>query len=217
MSKIGSLVRVGAVALAAATLSVTLAACVSVFPKQSPANLFRFGMTSASPALAAATTTTGAERFGVLDTMTTFDRAAAGDRILTVSGSEAAYIKGSRWLAPANILFDEAVTRAFDGSGGPARLITHGQVVRADYVLKLDVRAFEARYDHGDKAAPTIVVTVHADLDRVSDRLSAGSRTFEASVPASDNRVGAIAAAFDQAVTKVLGDLVAWTDGKGQG
>lgn len=212
MSKIGSLVRVGAVALAAATLSVMLSACVSVFPKQPPANLFRFGMT-APPAAAA----TSGERFGVLDTMTTFDRAAAGDRILTVSGSEAAYIKGSRWLTPASILFDEAVSRAFDGSGGPARLITHGQMVRADYLLKLDVRAFEARYEHGDKAAPTIVVTVHADLDRVSDRLPAGSRTFEASVPASDNRVGAIAAAFDQAVTKVLGDLVAWTDGKGQG
>ena len=211
MSKIGSLMRVGAVALVAAALSVMLSACVSVFPKQQPANLFRFGM---APPPAAANP--GGERFGVLNSMTSFDRAAAGDRILTVSGSEAAYIKGSRWLTPANVLFDEAVTRAFGGSNGPARLITHGEVVRADYILKLDVRAFEARYDHGDKAAPTVVVTVHADLDRVSDRTAVSSRTFETSIPASDNRVGAIAAAFDQAVTKVLGDLVAWTDGKGQ-
>ncbi len=222
MSKIGSLVRARAASLGApnliarilvaAAVSVALSACVSVFPKQPPANLFRFGMTP-PPAASA----TGGERFGVLSGPTTFDRAAAGDRILTVSGSEAAYIKGSRWISQANTLFDEALTRAFDGSGGPARLVAHGQMVHADYTLKLDVRAFEARYDHGDKAAPTIVVVVHADLDRINDRSSAGSRTFEATATASDNRVSAIAAAFDQAVTKVLGDLVAWTDAKGRG
>ena len=213
MSKIGSLMRVGAVVLVAATLSVTLSACVSVFPKQVPANLYRFGMMAPATAPAA---TAGAEHFGVTNAVITFERAAATDRILTVSGSQAAYIKGSRWVSQANILFDEALIRAFDNSGGPARLIGRGEVLRADYLLKLDIRTFEARYDHGDKAAPTIVVSLHADLDRVSDRVALSSKTFEAAVPAADNRVGAIASAFDQAVSKVLGDLVAWVNGKGQ-
>ncbi len=214
MSKIGSLMRVGAVVLVAAALSATLSACVSVFPKQPAANLYRFGMTAPPPAAPPATA--GTQRFGVLSAMIAFDRAAATDRILTVSGSQAAYIKGSRWLSQANILFDEALIRAFDSSGGPARLIARGEVVHADYILKLDVRTFEARYDHGDKAAPTIIVTLHADLDRVSDQVAVSSKTFEATVPATDNRVGAIASAFDQAVAKVLGDLVVWVDGKGQ-
>lgn len=212
MNKIGSLVRVGTGVLVAAALSVSLSACVSLFPKQAPANLYRFGVT----APAATPATTGAKPFGVLNSLTTFDRATAGDRILTVSGRQAAYIKGSRWLTQANILFDQAVTRAFDTSGGPAHLISRGEMVRADYILRLDVRTFEARYDRGDKAAPTIVVSVHADLDQVSDRALLGSHTFEVSVPASDNRVSAIAAAFDQAVTQILGQLVAWTDAKGQ-
>ena len=213
MSKIGSLMRAGAVVLVAAALSVTLSACVSVFPKQAPANLYRFGMMAPATAPAA---TAGAEHFGVTNAVIAFERAAATDRILTVSGSQAAYIKGSRWVSGANILFDEALIRAFDNSGGPAHLIGRGEVVHADYMLKLDVRTFEARYDHGDKAAPTIIVTLHADLDRISDQAGVSSRTFEATVPATDNRVGAIASAFDQAVTKVLGDLVAWVDGKGQ-
>jgi len=38
-----------------------------------------------------------------------------------------------------------------------------------------------------------------------------GEQIFEASVPAGDNRVGAIVAAYDQAVKDVLGKLVAWT------
>ena len=208
MSQIATLTRVGATLLDAAALS----ACVSVFPKQPPANLFRFGV-SAAPAAAPA----GGPTFGVVNAVTSFDRPAATDRILTVSGSEAAYIKGSRWVTPANVLFDAAVTRAFDNAGGPARLIGRGEVVRADYVLKLDVRSFEARYEHGANAAPTVVVVVHADLDRINDRAVAGSRTFEARVEAGDNRVGAIAGAFDQAVTKVLGDLVGWVGAKGQG
>ncbi|MGA0600314.1 ABC-type transport auxiliary lipoprotein family protein [Caulobacter sp. KR2-114] len=199
-----------AASLAAAALA--LSACVSVFPKQAPATMFRFGVTTPPPAPAG-----GGQPFGVIRAVTSFDRAAASERILTVDGPEAAYIKGSRWVSGASVLFDEAVTRAFDGSGGPARLIGRGEVVRADYVLKLDVRSFEARYDHGAKAAPTVVVVLHADLDRVNDRAAVGSRTFTAEVPAGDNRVSAIAAAFDQAVTKVLGDLVLWVDARGQG
>ena len=206
MSKMKALLRAGVVAGAALALS----ACVSVFPKQQPATMFRFGYTT-PPAAAAAS----GQPFGVIRAVTSFDRAAAAERILTVDGGEAAYIKGSRWVSSASVLFDEAVTRAFDGAGGPARLIGRGEVVRADYVLKLDVRSFEARYDHGDKAAPTVVVVVHADLDRVNDRAAVGSRTFSIEVPASDNRVSAIAAAFDQATTKVLGDLVVWVGNRG--
>jgi len=207
VSKMKALLRAGVMAGAALALS----ACVSVFPKQAPATMFRFGVTTPPAAPA------GGQTFGVVKAITSFDRAAAGDRILTVDGAEAAYIKGSRWVSGANVLFDEAVTRAFDGSGGAARLIGRGEVVRGDYVLKLDVRSFEARYDHGAKAAPTVVVVLHADLDRINDRVAVGSRTFTAEIPASDNRVSAIAASFDQAVTKVLGDLVLWTDNRGQG
>jgi cholesterol transport system auxiliary component len=44
-----------------------------------------------------------------------------------------------------------------------------------------------------------------------------GDRSFTASVTASDNRVGAIAEAFDQAVARILGELVAWVDARGEG
>ena len=84
-------------------------------------------------------------------------------------------------------------------------------------MLKLDVRTFEARYDHGQAVAPTIVVEVHAALDRTQDRTVVGDRSFKAAVTASDNRVGAIAEAFDQAVAEVLGELVAWVNARGEG
>jgi cholesterol transport system auxiliary component len=200
----------GLLLAAAASL---LAGCISLFPKTEPAQLYRFG--AMTPQVQE--TASGGPGFGVLLTATGFDRAAASDRILTVTGTQAAYIKDARWVTSSVALFDSALQRAFDADQGPARLVDRAEIAKTDYVLKLDVRTFEARYDHGQAAAPTIVVEVHAALDRIHDRIVVGDRSFKASVTASDNRVGAIAEAFDQAVAKVLGELVAWVDARGGG
>ncbi|MEO8926874.1 MAG: ABC-type transport auxiliary lipoprotein family protein [Caulobacteraceae bacterium] len=200
--------------LAVALAGALAAGCISLLPKQKPAQLYRFGV-SAPPAAQAAP---AAARFSVQAVPAGFERAAAGDAILTMTGDEAAYIAGSRWVTSASSLFDAAVTGAFDAAGGAARLIPRGEAVRSDYSLKLDVRAFEARYDHGTSAPPTVVVELYAGLvKRSTDTLPAepAERIFQARVTASENRAGAIAQAFDSAVAKVLGDMVAWVDAKG--
>jgi len=196
-----------------ATAASLLASCISLFPKADPAQLYRFGTTAPQVQEMAS----GGPSFGVFLTATGFDRAAASDRILTVTGTQAAYIKGARWVTSSTGLFDSALQHAFDADQGPARLVDRGEIATTDYVLKLDVRTFEARYGNGEAASPTIVVEVHAALDRTLDRIVVGDRSFKASVTASDNRVGAIAQAFDQAVAKVLGELVAWVDARGEG
>ena len=200
----------GLLLAAAASL---LAGCISLFPKAEPAQLYRFGVTRPQ----VQETATGEPGFGVLLTTTGFDRAAASDRILTVTGTQAAYIKDARWVTSSVALFDSALQRAFDAYKGPARLVDRAEIAHTDYLLKLDVRTFEARYDHGQAAPPTIVVEVHAALDRTHDRIVVGDRSFTASITASDNRVGAITQAFDLAVARVLGELVAWVDARGEG
>jgi len=189
--------------LIVAALLVPLAACVTLFPKAEPSQLYRFGDTP--PAVAEA----AGSPIAVLKAPTSFVQAAAGDRILTVTGGQAAYIAESRWVSPASVLFDEAVARTFQGSGGRVRLITRGESVPADYVLKLDVRRFETRYADED-AAPEIAVEVRALLTRTDDRAVVGEKVFTAQVPAGDNRVGAIVAAYDQATGEVIGQLYDW-------
>ena len=200
----------GAMLVAVASL---LAGCISLFPKTEPAQLYRFGTTTPQVQEAA----TGESGFGVLLTATGFDRAAAGDRMLTVTGMQAAYIKDARWVTSSVTLFESALQRAFDADKGPARLVDRAEIAHIDYLLKLDVRTFEARYDHGQAATPTIVVEIHAALDRINDRTVVGDRSFKVAVTASENRVGAIAEAFDLAVAKVLGELVAWVNARGKG
>lgn len=196
--------RLTAAALALA--AIALSGCISLFPKAEPAQLYRFE--AAAPAPSAAT----GPVFGVLRLGTSFPRASAADRILTVNDKgEAAYIASARWVSPASVLFDEEVATAFQGAGR-ARLIGRGEVIKADYSLKLDVTTFEAHYDHGPKAAPEILVSVRGVITRNRDRALVGEQVFSARVRASENRVSAIVPAFNTALTQVLGQLVAWVN-----
>lgn len=198
--------------LAVAALSVGLSGCISLFPKAKPASLYRFGEAEVSVPKGPP----GA-MFGVLKTTSAFTRAAAGDRILTSTNGEVAYIADARWVSPAFVLFEEAVARAFENDPGRARLIGRGEVAKADLMLRLEVRTFEADYVNGPKTAPEVVVRVRGVLNRSQDRALVGDQVFEARVKAADNRVSAIVPAFDQATAKVLGDVVAWVNAAGPG
>jgi cholesterol transport system auxiliary component len=198
----------------AAALGLTglLAGCVSVLPKSDPVQLYAFEGAAAPPSPAAAPA--AGKPFDVMRGIGSFNRAAAGDRILTTDGAKVAYIGKARWVAPAVVLFDQALSRAFDDSQGPARLLGRGQVGKAEYVLRLDVRDFEARYENGLKAAPVVLIRARASLTD-SQRALVGDKMFEVRVPAADNRVGAIAEAFDKAVGQMAGELVTWTNAAG--
>jgi cholesterol transport system auxiliary component len=201
---------IAAGALLAASLGLN--GCVTVFPKAPPAQLYRFGAAPPTPDVKAAPA--GAP-FNLQLAQTVFANAAQSDSILTSNGTETAYLAGSRWVSPAVVLFDEAVDRAFDAAGGPARLVPRGGLGTSGASLKLDVQIFEARYSGAKSAAPTIVVRVHGALTPAAARRLVAERTFEADQPAADNRVGAIVTAFDEATTQVVGEIVAWTEVQG--
>lgn len=189
-------------ALLVAALLVPLGACISLFPKSTPAQLYRFEV----PAVE---TTQAASPVSVLLSPIDFQAASASDRILTVTGGEAAYVKDARWVSPAATLFEEAVIRAFQG--GQARLLQRGYVAQAQYALKLEVQTFETRYA-SPKSAPQVVITVHALLSRNADRTVIGDQVFTATAQASDNRMSGIVPAYDQALADALGQLTGWVN-----
>lgn len=181
-------------------LPLLLGGCISIFPKQQPVQMYRFGEqipgSQASPAQAPIL---------VLKGPTSFPPASSGDRILTATGTENAYIGGARWVAPAETLFNAAVLRAFDAPRAP-RLVERGEPLAAPSTLRLDVRAFEVRYP-----GPVATVQVRAVLIRSADRTLIAEKMFDADVPASDNRQTAIVAAFNQAVGQALSGVRDWT------
>lgn len=187
--------------------AVTLSGCISLFPEAEPAKLYRFEI--------AAPSEVSAKTFEVTRGPIAFDRAAAGDGILTATNGAMAYIDSARWVAPAQQIFEEELVRAFQA--GPARLIGRGEVGKSDWLMRLDVQRFEADYRNGPEAAPVIVVEIKVALTRnVRD-----GQTFEtvlkSEVQAADNRVGAIVPAFNSALTKSLTDLNSWVVATGGG
>ena len=200
--------RLAALVLAAGALS----ACITLLPKSKPAHLYRFDGRAALGAAQPPGDRPPGGRVGVSRAAGAFQASASGDRILTVTGPQVAYLADSRWSGPASTLFDEALVNAFDTNAGPAHLVARGEPAAATYSLRLDVTRFEADYDQGPKAAPKVVVEAHVELVRASDRSVVGDRVLRTEVRASEDRVSTIVAAFDQAVGKVLAELVAWTN-----
>ncbi len=203
--------RSARIAAPIALSALALAGCISLFPKSKPALLYRFG----APAPASAPAAPAAGGFGVRLAPVGFPMAAAADRILTVDGERVSYVAGGRWVTSAATLFEAAVVQTFDTRGGPARLSARGELAAAPYVLKLDVRRFEARYEQGAAAAPTVLVEVYAALDNPADATQHRQRIFVERVPASDNRMEPIVAAYDQAVGKACAEVVDWVNTRG--
>ena len=191
--------------LIAATAALAMGGCISLFPKSKPVHLYRFGQ----PATAQAAPSQ-AGVVGVFRSTGEFQQESAGDRLLTITNGKVAYVAETRWAAPASVLFDQALLAAFDADPGRARLVSRGEAASADYILRIDVRNFETRYDNGPEAPPTVVLRLRAAMTHGVGRELVSDQIFESRVPTGDNRVTAIVPAYDRAVADVLGQLVAW-------
>ncbi|MES2834195.1 MAG: ABC-type transport auxiliary lipoprotein family protein [Pseudomonadota bacterium] len=194
-------------ALRLSALAATVAAlgACSLLSSPDPVQLYRFG---GGPVAAGAATS--AEPVEIALRRIEFAQAVRSERILGVTGTEAAYISGARWVSPAPELFTDALESAFAGGSSRVRLLGPREITPGTQTLDIDVRTFEARYAVKD-GAPTVVVIARARLLN-RDRTIDAEETFESSVPAGVNRVSSIVDAFDAAVTAVTGDIVAWTE-----
>jgi cholesterol transport system auxiliary component len=190
----------------AATAVVTLAGC-ALLSSPPPVQTYRFG----GPAAVSAVAEGQAGLRQVSLRRVQFPEAVEGDKLLGVTGTETAYIKGARWVSPASDLYMESLENAFAAQATRVRLIGPRELIRGERSLDIDVRAFEARYD-APGAVPVVVVTARARLLTLPDRTVAAERTFTVQQPASANRVSAIVEAFDIATRDLNTQIVDWTD-----
>lgn len=195
------------VVLAASVAALVLSGCISLLPKADPVQLYRFGRTPAP-----LTDAPPANRTPLALNPVEFPQASRGDRLLTVTGTQVAYVAESRWAAPAEVLFSEALERAFEERARSVRLTGRRELEPSRLMLDVDVRTFEARYEGGAGAAPTAVVSLRARVLRMPERTPVGEQLIEVRRPAAENRVGAIVAAFDAVTDEALTRLVGWAD-----
>ncbi len=188
--------------LAVAGLAIALSGC-SLLKAPPAVQLYRFGADVQTGA------TLPVDAPAVNLRRIEFPEAAETDRVLGVTGNEAAYIAGARWVTPAPALYADSLEAAFASQARRVRLIGAREGVRGDQTLDIDVQTFEARYD-APGAVPTVVVTARARLMR--QRGIIAEQTFTVSQPATENRVATIVQAFETATRDINTQIVSWTD-----
>ncbi len=191
--------------LAATAALMALSAC-ALLSTPDPVQTYRFGGTAAATSAAVV-----ASPVQVTLRRVEFPESVKGDKLLGVTGTEAAYIAGARWVSPASDLYMESIENAFAAQATRVRLIGPRELTRGQRSLDIDIRSFEARYD-APGATPTIVVTARARMLVLPERTVSAERLFTVEQPATANRVSSIVEAFDLATRDLNTQIVAWTD-----
>lgn len=194
--------------IVAAAASVAALGGCALLSSPEPVSLHRFGAAPDSEIGAAGAP---AGQVQVAMRRPEFVQAARDDRILGVTGTDAAYIAGARWVASADVLFSDALEDAFAAEARRVRLIGPRELTRAEQTLDVDVRTFEARYP-APGAIPTATIVARVRLLNAQERTVAAERIFAVERPATANRVSAIVEAFDAATRDLNSQIVAWTD-----
>jgi len=123
---------------------------------------------------------------------------------VTRAGNELDHLAASRWGASLPKVLTAFVVEALSGAGVFQMTVgTEPGSMQGNYELLLTVRHFEAAYPAGN-AAPTAHVAMECVLTTVAPRRVLGRCDGQAEQMATDNRVGAIVAALEQAAQKAV-------------
>lgn len=205
MTHIAPIVRSSSIvrAIGACTATILLAACStgSLFDSDTPV--------PANYVIAAAPPGQGSGTPIPVDLSISRPDMGAGldsDRIAVLKGRELDYYRRVRWGTRAIELVQNLVVDSLENQK-LFRSVTPEQArVAGDYVLDLQVRDFQAEY--GPRGGhPSVHVTLVGRLIRVIDRELVTTVQSESRVDAEDNRMRAVAAAFEAAAQRAILDL----------
>jgi cholesterol transport system auxiliary component len=134
---------------------------------------------------------------------------------------ELRYFRKANWTDFGPKMVQSLMIESFENSG---RIVSVGREqigLRSDFVLKSDLREFQAEYDGAipvdatalaaTHSAPWARVRVNLKLVKMPQREIVATETFERRVRATANTMTDIIAAFDEALGKTLKSAVVWT------
>ncbi|MCC2978029.1 ABC-type transport auxiliary lipoprotein family protein [Sphingomonas sp. PL-96] len=174
-----------------------------------PDQLYRFG--DPLVAEAAATAPVPVPRRTVTLAPIQLPAAAAGDRILTIEGASAAYVKDVRWVSPATFLFRDAVRGAMQARIPDLALSDRASARQTQGIVTVRLSRFEAEYD-GTSEQPTIRVEGEAVLVAPDTRAILARLTIMEREVASGGGAEAVARSFDTATRRASIAVADWVN-----
>lgn len=128
------------------------------------------------------------------------------DRIAVLEGRQLDYYRRVTWGARASELIQSLLVDSLEDRRLFRSVTAERSRVAGDYALDLQVRDFQAEYEEGERA-PTVHVGMVGRLIRVADRELVATVSSDARVAAKDNRMSAVAAAFESASHRAILEL----------
>jgi cholesterol transport system auxiliary component len=121
------------------------------------------------------------------------------------------YFASAVWTDRVPLLLQTLMINTFKDIGQVIAVGRDSSGISADYRLDTDIRDFQARYPGPGESQPVIVVSVDAQLIRMTDHRAVGHTQVAKEVPAAQNNLDSIVDAFDSAVGEVIDQIVLWT------
>lgn len=120
------------------------------------------------------------------------------------------YFAGATWTDSAPAMVQTLLVESFENTGRIVAVGRESVGLRADYVLKIELREFQAEYASPD-TPPTVHIRIISKLVRMPVREIVASHMTERKAVAAANTLDGVVAAFDEALGPVLKDVVVWT------
>jgi cholesterol transport system auxiliary component len=117
------------------------------------------------------------------------------------------YFAASQWGAPVPEIVQNIVVESLQNTGRMRGVQRDLSNFRPDFVLQLDVRAFQAEY--AGAGAPRVRVDIVASMGRLNDERSMLSISAVATEQAESNTMTAVTAAFDKSLQTATRTLLA--------
>lgn len=116
------------------------------------------------------------------------------------------FYAASRWAASAPDLLESVLVDQLRGSGAFSAVFDDSTPYAPHYNLRCTLARFESDYTSGGHI-PTVQVALDCTFGRHRDRELLGNFTARGSAPASDDRLGAVVAAFEAATAQAVTQL----------
>jgi cholesterol transport system auxiliary component len=120
------------------------------------------------------------------------------------------YYAGATWTDSAPALAQTLLIESFENTGKIVAVGRESVGLRPDYVLKLELREFQAEYASSE-APPTVHVRMIAKLVRMPQREIVAAHMAQRMQLAATNTLDDVVNAFDDALGPVLKEIVVWT------
>ena len=124
------------------------------------------------------------------------------------------YYARANWTDRAPSMVQTLMIESYENSG---RIVSVGREsigLRSDFVLKTELREFQAEYY--DTGLPVVHVGINAKLVQMPGRIIIGSKSMEQKTTATADSLESVISAYDDALGKVLKQLVEWSLTVGQ-